>query len=124
MLAQSGDEMSQDWSWGASCGRRLALEVAVKNWAKNGQIVSTCFYLFTSDLNLDLKAQAKARGRDDPSQRAVDSMSVLRIDAYCPRSMWSFKVFKVPMDGESLVPLLSEVPEVNPREQEDAEALL
>jgi hypothetical protein len=35
MLAQSGDEMmSQDWSWGVSCGRRLALEVAVKNWAK------------------------------------------------------------------------------------------
>lgn len=30
----------------------------------------------------------------------------------------------MPMDGESLVPLLSEVPEVNPREQEDAEALL
>jgi hypothetical protein len=43
---------------------------------KLGQIVSTCFYLFTSDLNLDLKAQAKARGRDDPSQRAVDSVSV------------------------------------------------
>lgn len=37
-----------------------------------------CFYyLFTSDLNLDLKAQAKTRGRDDPSQRAVESVSVL-----------------------------------------------